>query len=121
MPNSLILRIQPDEGITLSFDAKEPGRRLIQPVAMDFFYGESFGEKPPEAYERLIQDALGGNGTLFLRRDEVEFAWAFVDRLFEGWAKSGVTRLPEYTAGTWGPAEADVLVARDNRTWRRPS
>ena len=88
---------------------------------MDFSYGESFGGDPPEAYERLLLDAMLGDSTLFIRRDEVEAAWAYVDRLLEGWAGEdpGVP-LPEYTAGTWGPAEAHVMLARDGRTWRRP-
>jgi len=121
-PNSLGLRIQPDEGICLRFDAKSPGAQSrIQPVAMDFSYGETFGQQPPEAYERLLLDALLGDSTLFLRRDEIEGAWAWVDRLIEGWAREDAAApLPEYTAGTWGPAEAHVMLARDGRTWRRP-
>jgi len=121
-PNTLALRIQPDEGICLRFDAKAPGAQSrIQPVAMDFSYGESFGRQPPEAYERLLLDALLGDSTLFLRRDEVERAWAWVDRLVVGWSNEDPDLpLPEYTAGTWGPAEAHVMLARDGRTWRRP-
>jgi glucose-6-phosphate 1-dehydrogenase len=121
-PNSLALRIQPNEGICLRFDAKAPGAQSrIQPVAMDFDYGDSFGGDPPEAYERLILDAILGDSTLFIRRDEVEGSWAYVDRLHEGWAREDAqTPLPEYTAGTWGPAEAHVMLARDGRTWRRP-
>jgi len=120
-PNSLILRIQPDEGITLRFDAKRPGSEpTIEPVAMHMYYGEEFGEAPPDAYERLLLDAVLGDGTLFIRRDEVECAWAYVDGLFEGWQREGLSELPEYTAGTWGPGEADVLLARGGRTWRRP-
>jgi len=121
-PNTLALRIQPDEGICLRFDAKVPGAQSrIQPVPMDFAYGETFGQQPPEAYERLLLDALLGDSTLFLRRDEVEGAWAWVDRLLEGWSgEDPDTPLPEYTAGTWGPAEAHVMLARDGRTWRRP-
>jgi glucose-6-phosphate 1-dehydrogenase len=119
-PNSLALRIQPDEGITLRFDSKVPGPKpRIQPVNMDFRYGTSFGLQPPEAYERLILDAILGDSTLFIRRDEVEAAWAYVDRLFSGWQETGDGPLPEYTAGTWGPAESDVLMARSGRTWRR--
>lgn len=118
--NTLALRIQPDEGITLRFDAKEPGPKLaVNPVAMDFRYGTSFGQAPPEAYERLILDALLGDSTLFIRRDEVEASWRFIDRLQEGWHRHGAGALPQYTAGTWGPGEADVLLARGGRTWRR--
>jgi len=120
-PNTLALRIQPDEGICLRFDAKIPGAQSrIQPVRMDFSYGESFGGSPPEAYERLLLDAILGDSTLFIRRDEVEAAWGWVDRLLEGWALGDSGPLPEYTAGTWGPAEAHVMLARDGRTWRRP-
>ncbi|HKQ62510.1 MAG TPA: glucose-6-phosphate dehydrogenase [Candidatus Polarisedimenticolaceae bacterium] len=120
--NTLALRIQPGEEIQLSFDAKEPGSvTRIVPVAMDFRYGESFDKTAPEAYERLLLDAINGDPTLFIRRDEVEAAWSAIDRLEQGWATDGGGRaLPEYTAGTWGPADADVLLARDGRTWRRP-
>jgi glucose-6-phosphate 1-dehydrogenase len=120
--NRIVLRMQPDEGITLRFDAKVPGTHpRIQPVTMDFRYGTSFDEAPPEAYERLILDALHGDSTLFIRRDEVEAAWGFIDALQEGWLREDPGQpLPEYTAGTWGPAEADVLLARDGRTWNRP-
>jgi len=122
-PNTLTLRIQPDEGINLRFDAKVPGtQQRIQPVNMEFKYGNSFGASPPEAYERLILDALSGDGTLFIRRDEVEAAWTYIDRLEEGWHNEDPdSPLPEYTAGTWGPAEAHVLLAQDGgRKWRRP-
>jgi glucose-6-phosphate 1-dehydrogenase len=121
-PNTLALRIQPDEGVQLSFDVKIPGAvPRIKPVSMDFEYEDAFGEGPPEAYERLIVDALLGDSTLFIRRDEVEQAWAFVDRLQQGWAdEDPATPLPEYTAGTWGPAEAHVMLAPDGRKWRRP-
>jgi len=121
VPNTLILRIQPDEGVTLRFDVKVPGNAArIDPTSMDFYYREAFGQSPPEAYERLLLDAMHGDGTLFIRRDEVERSWAFVDRLFEGWQRQALSALPEYTSGTWGPAEADVLLARSGRTWRRP-
>lgn len=121
VPNTLILRIQPDEGVTLRFDVKVPGNApRIDPTSMDFYYRQAFGQAPPEAYERLLLDAMLGDGTLFIRRDEVERSWAFVDRLFEGWQRQALSALPEYTAGTWGPAEADVLLARGGRTWRRP-
>jgi glucose-6-phosphate 1-dehydrogenase len=121
-PNTLALQIQPDEGIRLRFDAKAPGAQSrIQPVEMEFGYGESFGAEPPEAYERLILDAILGDSTLFIRRDEVEAAWSYVDRLQEGWSRQDPgSLLPEYTAGTWGPAEAHVMLAADRRTWRRP-
>jgi glucose-6-phosphate 1-dehydrogenase len=120
VPNILTLRIQPDEGITLTFDAKRPGGATrIKPVSMDFDYERSFGSSTPEAYERLILDALNGDSTLFIRRDEVEAAWAWIDRLLHCWGRQGLATLPEYTAGTWGPGEADVLMAAGGRTWRR--
>jgi glucose-6-phosphate 1-dehydrogenase len=119
--NTLALRIQPDEGIKLMVESKSPGpKMLIHPVSMDFRYGTSFGQQPPEAYERLILDAILGDSTLFIRRDEVEASWDCIDKLYEGWALEDSGRpLPEYPAGTWGPAEADVLLARSGRTWRR--
>jgi glucose-6-phosphate 1-dehydrogenase len=122
VPNTLVLRMQPDEGMCLNFDAKAPGASpQIRSVQMDFDYEASFGQDPPEAYERLILDAVLGDATLFIRRDEVQASWHFIDALQEGWQREGPGRpLPEYTAGTWGPAEADVLVARHGRTWRRP-
>jgi len=118
--NTLAVRIQPDEGITLKFDSKVPGPiPRIQPVTMEFRYGTSFGQQPPEAYERLLLDALLGDATLFIRRDEVEASWLYIDRLFEGWRGMPESALATYAAGTWGPAESDILVARDGRAWRR--
>ncbi len=117
--NTLALGIQPDEGITLGFNSKVPGPRpRIQPVGMDFRYGTSFGLEPPEAYERLILDAILGDATLFIRRDEVETSWGIVDSLFAGWAETR-TRVRGYPAGSWGPQEADDLVAHGGRAWRR--
>jgi glucose-6-phosphate 1-dehydrogenase len=119
--NTLALQVQPDEGISLTFDAKVPGTSpRIQPVGMDFKFGGSFKAGTPAAYERLILDAIIGDSTLFIRGDEVEAAWAYTDRLHEGWDAAPQATLPQYTAGTWGPAEAEVLLARDRRTWRRP-
>ncbi len=121
-PNTLAIRIQPDEGIALKFDSKVPGTNpRLQPVTMEFRYGTSFGQAPPEAYERLLLDAILGDSTLFIRRDEVASSWEYVDRLQAVWHADGNDEpLPEYTAGTWGPAEADLLLARDGRVWRRP-
>ncbi len=120
-PNNLALRVQPDEGISLRFDAKTPGANpRIRPVDMDFDYDTSFAQDSPEAYERLILDAILGDATLFIRRDEVETSWGYIDPLMEGWQQDDPGRsLPEYTAGSWGPSEAEVLLARDGRTWRR--
>ena len=117
----LVIRIQPDEGISLRMHAKMPGTSLrIEPVKMDFHYGTSFGKASPEAYERLLLDAMSGDATLFARRDEVEEAWEFIDRIEHAWhAKQTLRRFAEYPAGSWGPEEADELLARDGRAWRR--
>ncbi len=119
--NVLVIRIQPDEGISLRMQAKIPGISLrIEPVKMDFHYGTSFGKASPEAYERLLLDAMGGDATLFARRDEVEHAWRFIDPIEEAWAaKINAPPLCHYPAGSWGPEEADDLLARDGRAWRR--
>src|SRR3989454_5675069 len=119
--NVLVIRIQPDEGISLRIHAKVPGTSFhIEPVKMDFHYGTSFGKASPEAYERLLLDAMSGDATLFARRDEVEQAWAFIDPIEETWvAKKNQPGLFEYPAGSWGPEEADELLARDGRAWRR--
>jgi glucose-6-phosphate 1-dehydrogenase len=119
--NVLVIRIQPDEGISLRIHAKVPGASFrIEPVKMDFHYGTSFGKASPEAYERLLLDAMSGDATLFARRDEVEEAWAFIDRIEEAWhAKKDAPGLFFYPAGSWGPEEADDLLARDGRAWRR--
>lgn len=120
-PNVLVIRIQPDEGISLRIQAKRPGASVkIEPVKMDFAYGTSFGKASPEAYERLLLDAMSGDATLFARRDEVENAWAFIDRIEHAWHKDpNPPPLCEYPAGSWGPKEADQLLERDGRTWRR--
>ena len=117
--NVLRLRIQPDEGISLSFGSKSPGQSLhIDPVRMDFNYLTSFGADPPEAYERLLLDCNLGDSTLFARRDEVELAWEHVDAIASAW-QAGSPAVGSYAAGSWGPAEADALLARDGRHWRR--
>ncbi|MDQ2868723.1 MAG: glucose-6-phosphate dehydrogenase [Verrucomicrobiota bacterium] len=119
--NVLAIRIQPDEGISLRMMAKIPGTTLrIEPVKMDFRYGTSFGKASPEAYERLLLDAMSGDATLFARRDEVEEAWSFIDTIEQAWhAKKNAPPLAFYPAGSWGPEEADELLARDGRAWRR--
>ena len=118
-PNALVLRIQPDEGISLKFGAKVPVQGIrIRSVNMDFVYGASFMVDAPDAYETLILDALRGDATLFTRRDEVDQQWAFVDPIIAAWAASpGPPAL--YEAGTWGPAEAEALIERDGREWRK--
>ncbi len=120
-PNVLSLRIQPDEGIAIRFISKEPGQQtILRDVAMDFRYGAAFGSNTPEAYERLLLDAMRGEATLFTRRDEVEEQWAFMDKVFEAWAAAGGAPPPIYPAGSWGPEQADDLLARDGRRWRKP-
>ena len=118
--NVLVIRIQPDEGISLRMMAKIPGTSLrIEPVKMDFHYGTSFGKASPEAYERLLLDAMSGDATLFARRDEVEDAWAFIDTIENVWTGKNPPPLTFYPAGSWGPEEADELLVRDGRAWRR--
>ncbi|HEY0368857.1 MAG TPA: glucose-6-phosphate dehydrogenase, partial [Chthoniobacterales bacterium] len=118
--NVLVIRIQPDEGTSLRMQAKVPGTSFrIEPVKMDFHYGTSFGKPSPEAYERLLLDAMSGDPTLFARRDEVEQAWEFIDKIEHAWNDSDAPPLYEYPAGSWGPEAADELLARDGRTWRR--
>ena len=119
-PDALVLRIQPDEGITLRFGAKVPGQAFrVRSVSMDFFYGAAFLEETPEAYERLLLDALLGDPTLFIRSDEVAQAWRIVDPVLEAF-EEGDLPLARYEAGTWGPPEGDHLLDRDGRRWRKP-
>lgn len=118
--NVLVIRIQPDEGVSLRMSAKLPGSSLrIEPVKMDFHYGTSFGKATPEAYERLLLDAMAGDATLFARRDEVEEAWKFVDAIRQAWDSGEGGPIAKYDSGTWGPDEADALVKRSGATWRR--
>src|SRR3984893_12743985 len=119
--NVLVIRIQPDEGISLRMQAKMPGTSFrIEPVKMNFHYGTSFGKASPEAYERLLLDAMSGDATLFARRDEVEEAWAFIDPIEDAWAaKKDAPGLFFYPGGSWGPEEDDDLLAQDGRSWRR--
>ncbi|GAB3622116.1 glucose-6-phosphate dehydrogenase [Mariniluteicoccus endophyticus] len=118
--NALVMRIQPDEGITMQFGAKVPGTQMeIRQVNMDFAYGGSFTESSPEAYERLILDVLLGDPPLFPQREEVELSWKILDPILDHWAASG--KQPEaYASGSWGPQGAIDMLARDGRTWRRP-
>ena len=118
-PNLLALRIQPDEGASLTFVAKVPGPQIdLRPVNMDFAYGTSFLKSSPDAYERLLLDCLLGDATLFIRWDEVERAWEIMDPLVARWKRDD-DGLALYDAGSWGPPEADELLAREGRTWRR--
>jgi glucose-6-phosphate 1-dehydrogenase len=119
-PNVLAVRVQPDEGIALRFISKEPGQQtILRDVAMDFRYGATFGSNTPEAYERLLLDAMRGDATLFTRRDEIEEQWAFIDPVLASWTREGQPP-PLYAAGSWGPEQADDVLARDGRRWRRP-
>ncbi len=120
-PNVLVLRIQPDEGVALKFGAKVPGPvTKVDPVTMDFRYSEFFGASQPEAYERLLMEAIHGDSTLFARRDEVEAAWEHVTPLLDVWRDNPPLDHPNYEAGTWGPDASVALLARDGRRWRRP-
>ncbi|QCX27484.1 glucose-6-phosphate dehydrogenase [Nocardioides jishulii] len=117
--NALVIRVQPDEGMTLRFGSKVPGTAMeIRDVSMDFAYGGSFTESSPEAYERLILDVLLGDPPLFPRHEEVERSWQILDPVLEHWEASGEP--DDYEAGTWGPASADEILARNGHTWRRP-
>jgi glucose-6-phosphate 1-dehydrogenase len=119
-PDVLAIRIQPDEGIGLRFVAKVPGPTMtLRPVTMDFRYGSTFGGSGPEAYERLILDAMLGDPTLFARADEVNAAWRFITPILDAWSKAPPRELPGYASGTWGPAAATDLIERDGRSWRR--
>ena len=120
-PNVIAMRIQPDEGIHLKFAAKQPGQAIqLNNVMMDFYYQESFGAAPGEAYETLLLDAMRGDSTLFNRNDEVEVAWSLVTPILERWAQLPPPEFPNYAAGTWGPDAANQLLARDGRAWREP-
>lgn len=117
--NALVIRIQPDEGITLRFGSKVPGNGMqVRDVSMDFGYGHAFTEDSPLAYERLLLDALAGNSPLFPGQAEVELSWAIMDPIFQYWAKE-VTPVP-YRPGTWGPEEAHEMLAKEGRSWRIP-
>jgi glucose-6-phosphate 1-dehydrogenase len=116
--NALVIRVQPDEGITLRFGSKVPGSAMeVRDVNMDFAYGESFTESSPEAYERLLLDVLIGDPPLFPRQEEVELSWKILDPIEDFWADHDKPQ--QYPAGTAGPESANALVARDGRTWRR--
>ena len=118
--NQLILLIQPKEGTSLAFQAKIPGsRRRLQQVRMDFRYGTAFAIPSPEAYERLLLDVILGDPTLFTRTDEVDSAWQFITPILDAWNRPDAPPPASYPAGTWGPAEADALLARDGARWRR--
>ena len=117
--NALVIRIQPDEGVTVRFGSKVPGTAMeVRDVNMDFAYGESFTESSPEAYERLLLDVLLGDPPLFPRHEEVELSWEILDPIERHWARRGQPE--QYRSGGWGPASANEMLARDGRVWRRP-
>jgi glucose-6-phosphate 1-dehydrogenase len=119
-PNVLSMRIQPDEGITLQFGAKVPGPTMtISKVDMDFSYAEAFGKSSANGYERLLLDAMLGDATLFAHRDGVEATWSLITPILQAWAKDPIKDLPNYAAGTWGPATADAMLKTDGRKWRK--
>ena len=119
--NALTLRLQPDEGIHLRFNGKVPGNSAeLRPVKMAFHYNAEFGAYTPEAYERLLLEAMAGDATLFIRRDEVEAAWKIVDPIREAWQGRDLTNKEFYSAGTWGPEASQVLLAQNQHVWRTP-
>jgi glucose-6-phosphate 1-dehydrogenase len=119
--NAIALRLQPNEGIYLRFNGKVPGTSLdVRPVRMHFSYDAEFGAYTPEAYERLLLEAMVGDATLFIRRDEVEIAWEIVDSIRKGWEGKSLTNREFYSAGTWGPIAADDLLAQNGHTWHEP-
>jgi glucose-6-phosphate 1-dehydrogenase len=118
--NLLVLRVQPEEGISLRFLSKHPGSGMrLRPVSMDFKYGSSFGVRSPLAYETLLVDALTGDATLYTRQDMVEASWQAVQPILDVWSTSKET-FPNYACGTWGPASSDEMLARRGHTWRTP-
>jgi glucose-6-phosphate 1-dehydrogenase len=120
-PNRLILNIQPDEGISVSFSAKRPGTEMsIGNVTMNFSYKEGFGDASRSAYATLLNDCVRGDATLFDRGDSVEAAWSLVDPILDVWTAARSATVPQYPAGSWGPRESDLLLERDGRQWYNP-
>jgi glucose-6-phosphate 1-dehydrogenase len=118
-PNVMTIRVQPNEGISLSFGTKVPGPEVnVTTVDMEFDYESDFGSGTPEAYERLLMDCMNGEATLFTRADEIEEAWGIVDPILEYWRRGGVPG--RYGPGSWGPPVSDELMRRDGREWRQP-
>jgi len=122
LPNRLIIQIQPEEGILLRFQAKQPGATLhLSPVDMHFSYREAFKTKSPEAYETLLADVMAGDATLFMRADQVEASWSILMPILNEWGNSAATDFPNYESGSWGPEAADALIQRDGRVWLPPT
>ncbi len=114
------MRIQPDEGVSLTFEVKPPGPEVcVNSLSLDFDYEVAFGAAPPEAYETLLLDALRGDSTLFTRQDWVELAWALLTPLLDAWHKRRTDPIPIYRAGSWGPKEADAFIEKDGHHWRK--
>jgi len=119
--NTLSFQIQPDEGLGLILNGKIPGLETrTQPVKMTFRYATTFGSNTPEAYERLVLDAMIGDSTLFIRGDEAETSWGLYTPVLEDWQNRGRVGMDSYVAGSWGPASSDVLLAKNNHVWRQP-
>ena len=117
-PNRLEIDIHPDEGIRLGFLAKQPGVTMqLGPEEMQFRYADAFKVDPPEAYETLLLDVILGDATLFMRADQVEFAWSIVDPVLDVWASVEPYDFPNYPSGSWGPESAEALIAQDGRSW----
>jgi glucose-6-phosphate 1-dehydrogenase len=120
-PNTLIMRIQPDEGISLRFEVKAPGADVgVRSFSLDFNYSEAFGENAPDAYETLLLDTMEGDASLFTRHDEVELAWSLMDPIIQAWRAGPSPQFPNYKAGSWGPREADGFLAAEGRYWNLP-
>jgi glucose-6-phosphate 1-dehydrogenase len=119
--NNIVIRIQPDEGISLKFSSKLPGSSMrVRPVTMDFRYGTSFGGYLADAYTRLILDCMLGDATLYARGDSVDVAWSLITPIHEGWESNRQSKVEDYPAGTWGPRGADEMIQGDGRRWRMP-
>jgi glucose-6-phosphate 1-dehydrogenase len=119
-PNLMVLRIQPEEGISVRFLSKSPGSGMrVRPVSMDFNYGSSFGERTPTAYETLLVDAMAGDPTLYTRQDMVEASWRVVEPILNVWQNTKFD-FPNYEAGSWGPKASDDMLNRQGHTWRVP-
>src|SRR5205085_5566948 len=123
----LVMRVQPNEGVSLNFEVKVPGAAValtqnieVAPVDMDFSYAEAFGETAAPAYETLLLDVMIGEMTLFTRSDEVEAAWRLIDPLLNYWAENPANPMPTYPAGSWGPSEASKLIECEGCDWRKP-
>ena len=121
-PARLVVCIQPDEGIVLKFQAKQPGPTMkLRGVDMRFNYQEAFRTSSPDAYETLLWDVMINDATLFMRADQVEAAWSLLMPVLDVWSASPADNFPNYAAGTWGPEEAEVLIAQDGRSWLQPT